>query len=58
LLVTGDVDSDEALDHLKKLVHDSHPPAEVIYHVHVITPETRRKMEEFRAKEDNAVRHE
>jgi hypothetical protein len=58
LMVRGELDSFEAFDDLKKLVHDSRPPAEVFYSVQVNTPNLRKIMEEFRAKEGTAVNHE
>ena len=54
LLVRGELTSHEALDDLKKRVHDSHPPTEVIYSAQVITPEMRKMAEEFRKKESPA----
>jgi hypothetical protein len=50
LLVEGELESEEELDALKKLVADSHPPADVLYHVEVVPPEVRKMREENRAK--------
>jgi len=50
LMVRGELDSDEALEDLKESVGDSGPPAEVEYSVIVMTPEMRKRSEQFRAK--------